>query len=57
MQNEQRADTETAQQIKEAQMMERAFGREAAQAFLNMRRITPSMVQRILTEPERRRQF
>lgn len=55
--DERRADKETSQQVKEAQMMQRAFGAEAAEAFLSMRRITPDMAQRILKEPERRRQF
>jgi len=57
MEQHQRADRATEQQIREAQMMQRAFGEEAAWAFLEIRKVDPVVARRVLEHPEQRRQF
>jgi hypothetical protein len=55
--DEKRKDRDTAQQLKEAQAMQRAFGEKAAETFLSMRKVDPELARRVLEQPEQRRQF
>lgn len=57
MDQHERADEQTAAQVREAQAMQRAFGDEAARAFLTMRQVAPEVTRRVLEHPEQRRQF
>jgi hypothetical protein len=53
-----RADSKTAQQIKEALAMQRAFGDHAAMTFMRQRDIPMPVIERVLTAPPaERRQF
>lgn len=55
--HEKRTDRDTAQQIREAQAMQRAFDRETATKFLTIRNVDPELARRVLEQPEQRRQF
>ncbi len=52
-----REDKETAEQVREGQKMQRAFGDEAAKAFLNMRQVPEEVTRRVLEHVGQRRQF
>jgi hypothetical protein len=57
MDKKQREDFDTAQHIREAQAMQRAFGHETARTFLAQRKVDPAIARRVLDHPEQRRQF
>jgi len=57
MSHQQRADSATAQQVREAQAMQRAFGDDAAKTFLELRKVDPAIARRVLEQPGQRRQF
>lgn len=50
-----RQDNQTAQQIKEALAMQRAFGNHAAATFLRLRNVSAEVAARVLSAPGRRR--
>lgn len=52
-----RQDTQTAQHVKEAQAMQRAFGQHAAATFLRLRNVPAEIAARVLGTTTRRRQF
>jgi len=53
-----RADSQTAQQIKEALAMQRAFDTQTAHTFMRLRNIPYEVAARVLTAPpEQRHQF
>lgn len=53
-----RQDKDTAQQIREALAMKRAFGIHAAATFLRFRAVPVTLAARVLAAPpEQRRQF
>lgn len=52
-----REDKQTAEQVREAQAMQRAFGDDAAKAFLNMRQVPEEVSRRVLEHVEQRRPY
>lgn len=51
-----RQDNQTAQQVREALAMQRAFGNHAAATFLRLRNVPAEVAARVLSSPRRRRQ-
>lgn len=54
---EKRGDRATAEKVKEALAMQRAFGDVAATRFLEQRGISSVLVQRVLSAPPDRRRY
>jgi hypothetical protein len=52
-----RQDQKTAEQVREALAMQRAFGDHAARAFLSLRGVHPELVHRVLTAPREKRRY
>lgn len=50
-----RTDKHTAQQIKEALAMQRAFGNHCAATFLRLRNVPLTLAARVLASPGKRR--
>jgi hypothetical protein len=57
MEKVRREDFDTAQKVREAQAMQRAFGDEAARTFLERRHIPHELAQRVLTAPLGQRRY
>lgn len=52
-----REDKQTAEQVREAQKMQRAFGDDATKAFLNLRQMPEEVARRVLEHVGQRRPY
>jgi hypothetical protein len=50
-------DLQTATQIREAQVLQRAFGDDAAKSYLNMHQVDEDATRRVLEHEGQRRQY